>query len=208
MFTGIIQSMLPVKAIAKHEGMANLTMAFPDTLMAGLETGASVAINGVCLTVTTITGQYVTFDAVKETLALSNLQYLIDGSMVNVERSAKHNSEIGGHILSGHVMGLAEVVSVERSENNCRMTFSMPGEWMRYIFNKGFMAINGASLTIANCEKDHFAVNLIPETLARTNFSLLKAQDKVNIEIDAQTQTIVDTVERVLAERHDDREQK
>jgi len=202
-FTGIIQSMLPVKTIAEREGMASLTIEFPDTLLTGLETGASVAINGVCLTVTAIQNQEVTFDAVRETLALSNLKFLTNGMQVNVERSAKHNAEIGGHILSGHVMGLAEVVSVETSENNCRMTFSMPGEWMRYIFNKGFLAINGASLTIAACEKDHFSVNLIPETLARTNFSLLKAQNMVNIEIDAQTQTIVDTVERVLAERHD-----
>lgn len=203
MFTGIIQSMLPVKTIAEREGMASLTIEFPDTLLTGLETGASVAINGVCLTVTAIQNQEVTFDAVRETLALSNLKFLTNGMQVNVERSAKHNAEIGGHILSGHVMGLAEVVSVETSENNCRMTFSMPGEWMRYIFNKGFLAINGASLTIAACEKDHFSVNLIPETLARTNFSLLKAQNMVNIEIDAQTQTIVNTVERVLAERHD-----
>jgi riboflavin synthase len=195
--------MLPVKTIAEREGMASLTIEFPDTLLTGLETGASVAINGVCLTVTAIQNQEVTFDAVRETLALSNLKFLTNGMQVNVERSAKHNAEIGGHILSGHVMGLAEVVSVETSENNCRMTFSMPGEWMRYIFNKGFLAINGASLTIAACEKDHFSVNLIPETLARTNFSLLKAQNMVNIEIDAQTQTIVNTVERVLAERHD-----
>jgi len=202
-FTGIIQSMLPVKTIAEREGMASLTIEFPDTLLTGLETGASVAINGVCLTVTTIQKQGVTFDAVRETLALSNLKFLTEGMQVNVERSAKHNAEIGGHIISGHVMGLAKVVSIESSENNCQMTFSMPGEWMKYVFNKGYLAINGASLTIAVCAKDHFAVNLIPETLTRTNFSLLKAQNMVNIEIDAQTQTIVDTVERVLAERHD-----
>lgn len=203
MFTGIVQAMLPVKAIAQREGMASLTIEFPDALLTGLETGASVALNGVCLTVTAIQEQDVTFDAVRETLALSNLKFLTDGMQVNVERSAKHNAEIGGHILSGHVMCLAEVVSVDTSENNCRMTFSMPEDWMRYVFNKGFLAINGASLTIAARQAHRFSVNLIPETLTRTNFSMLKAQDSVNIEIDAQTQTIVDTVERVLARQLD-----
>ncbi len=163
-----------------------------------------MAVNGTCFTVTGIDDCGVTFDAIAETLSLSNIKYLAPGTLVNVERSAKQGVEIGGHILSGHVVGTARVISVERSENNCRMTFSGDPAWLKYVFEKGFLAINGASLTVASLDRDtaRFSVNLIPETLKRTNFGILKESDEVNIEIESQTQVIVDTVERVLAERY------
>ncbi len=203
MYTGIVQDCLPIKTLDKKEGLYSFTIAFPDELCQVLETGASVAVNGVCFTVTQIDGGDISFDAIQETLALSNIRQIDVGTRVNVERSAKANVEVGGHILSGHVVGTAEVVAREDSPNNCRLTFRGDPAWLKYVFEKGFLAVNGASLTVAalDRERNEFAINLIPETLARTNFDVLKTADLVNIEVESQTQVIVETVERVLSER-------
>jgi riboflavin synthase len=204
MYTGIVQEQLPILTIQKKNGMSTFSVDFPEYLLNQLETGASVAINGVCFTVTSIENSVVTFDAIRETLELSNIKYLEVGTMVNVERSAKQDAEVGGHVLSGHVIDTASVSEVKSSENNCRMTFTGSSSWLKYVFNKGFLAINGASLTVADLDRDAatFSINLIPETLKRTNFSLMEKGDEVNIEIESQTQVIVDTVERVMAERY------
>ncbi len=204
MYTGIVQDQLAVTSVDRKEGLMTFCIKFPTYLLEKLEIGASVAVNGTCFTVTGISDYGVTFDAIQETLSLSNIKYLEPGTLVNIERSAKQGVEVGGHILSGHVIGTASVASVERSENNCRMTFAGDPAWLKYVFEKGFLAINGASLTVAALDRNTatFSVNLIPETLKRTNFAILKESDEVNIEIESQTQVIVDTVERVLAERH------
>lgn len=203
MYTGIVQAMLPVGTVEQKPGLTTFSIDFPDELMPGLETGASVAVNGTCFTVTHIDGHTIWFDAIAETLQLTNLKYLAPGWMVNIERSAKADVEVGGHILSGHVVGTASVVDVSRSENNCRLTFRGDPAWMKFVFEKGFLALNGCSLTVAALDRSDssFAVNLIPETLARTNFALVSAGDEINVEIDAQTRVIVETVERVMAER-------
>jgi riboflavin synthase len=204
MYTGIVQGLIPIKSTDWQEGLLSFSVDLPDSLIHGLETGASVSFNGVCLTVTAINGNEVCFDAIAATLALSNLAHLSEGTMVNVERSANHGAEIGGHVLSGHIIGTATVKQVERSENNCRMTFQIDGDWLKYVFDKGFLAVNGASLTVADLSLTDgtFVINLIPETMKRTNFALLKEGDPVNIEVEGQTQVIVDTVERVMATRY------
>ena len=203
MFTGIVQAVLPVKAVLQDDGLCGFTFDFPDALIAGLEVGASVSVNGVCLTVTHISQNQVSFEAVNETMRVSNLRTTENNSMVNIERSAKRDDEVGGHVVSGHVMGTARISSIEIVPNNCRMTFAIPKDWLRFLFSKGFIAINGASLTVADLDKDEgtLTVNLIPETLRSTNFPLLSVNDEVNIEIDSQTQAIVETVERVLNQR-------
>jgi riboflavin synthase len=201
MYTGIVQAMLPIASLKKLSGLSTFSLLLPDSMMAELETGASIAVNGTCFTVTQITGTEVFFDAIEETLALTNLKAIEVGTQVNVERSARANAEVGGHVLSGHVVGTAVVVAIDSSENNQRLTFRGELAWTKYVFNKGYLALNGASLTIAEVAGDEFAVNLIPETLRRTNFALLSEGDLVNVEIEQQTQVIVDTVERVLAER-------
>ena len=201
MYTGIVQAMLPIASLKKLSGLSTFSLLLPDSMMTDLETGASVAVNGTCFTVTQITGTEVFFDAIEETLALTNLKAIEVGTQVNVERSARANAEVGGHVLSGHVVGTAAVVAIDSSENNQRLTFRGDPAWTKYVFNKGYLALNGASLTIAEVVGDEFAVNLIPETLRRTNFALLSEGDLVNVEIEQQTQVIVDTVERVLADR-------
>ncbi len=203
MYTGIVQACLPIAELDKKPGLTSFGLDFPDDLLVELTLGASVAINGVCFTVTKIREGRVFFDAIEETLALSNIKQVAPGTRVNVERSARGDAEIGGHILSGHVVGTAEVIDVNETENNRRLTLSAPQHWLRYIFEKGFLAVNGCSLTVAalDRERETIAINLIPETLARTNFELLQPGALVNIEVESQTQVIVETVERVLAER-------
>ena len=204
MYTGIVKEQLPISGILKKEGLSTFSLEFPDDLLEGLELGGSIAINGVCFTVTKISGNTISFDAIQETLALSNIKYLKIGSMVNVERSAKPDAEVGGHILSGHVISTAMVSHIESTENNCRLTLKGESRWLKYVFEKGFLAVNGASLTVAKLERESesFCINLIPETLKRTNFSCLCVGDEVNIEVESQTQVIVDTVERVMAENY------
>ena len=203
MYTGIVQACLPISRLKKDEGLYSFSIPFSEDLMLDLETGASVSVNGVCFTVTGFADSEVSFDAVRETVELTNIKYLKVGSLVNIERSAKQNVEVGGHIMSGHVVGTAAVSGVESSPNNRRLSFRCDPAWLKYVFNKGFLGINGASLTVAmlNRETSEIAVNLIPETLARTNFDLLEVGDEVNIEIESQTQVIVETVERIMAER-------
>lgn len=204
MYTGIIQGMVPVRAITWEESMLHFSLHVLAEFVDGLITGASVSVNGVCLTVTEISGSDISFDAVSETLALSNLDKLTIGTLVNIERSARYDAEIGGHILSGHIVGTARIQVVNKRPGNYRMTFSGDALWLKYLFLKGFLAINGASLTVADLDMETgtFSVNLIPETLERTNFNLLEEGDEVNIEVDSQTRVIVDTVERVMAERY------
>lgn len=200
MYTGIVQEMLPIASVEMDGGIMRFAIDFPDALLTDLVVGASVSVNGTCFTVTSIEGSTVYFDAISETLRITNIGELESGTLVNIERSAAAGAEIGGHILSGHVVDTAKILDIETKERNCRMTFLGDPDWMRYVFNKGYLAINGCSLTVADIDVEGacFSVNLIPETLRVTNFSLLAVGDRVNIEIDQQTQAIVDTVERTL----------
>lgn len=200
MYTGIVQAMLPIASVNLKPGLMSFKLELSGELGNQLETGASVAVNGVCFTATEIDSDLVSFDAMQETLNITNIANLVVGSQVNIERSAKAGVEIGGHILSGHVLDTAVVTLVEDSVNNKRITFQGKPEWMQYVFNKGFLALNGCSLTIASVDREsgQFSVNLIPETLRRTNFSLLQAGDKVNVEVDHQTQVIVDTITNLI----------
>jgi riboflavin synthase len=206
MYTGIVQRMLPIAQIERKPGLMSFGLKFDPDLLVDLEEGASVAVNGCCFTVTGFDDSLVSFDAIQETLDLTNLKYLQEGSLVNIERSAKSDAEVGGHILSGHIVDTAMVSDITVSENNKRLTFKGDPAWLKYVFNKGYLAVNGCSLTVAHLDRDQstFAINLIPETLSRTNFELLKVGDEVNIEVESQTQVIVETVERVLAERFPD----
>ncbi len=201
MFTGIVQGTAEVVEIAEKPDFRTHVVRLPATMLEGLAPGASVAHNGCCLTVTRIEGDRVAFDLMRETLRVTNLGELEVGDRVNVERAARFGDEIGGHAMSGHILGMAEVSRVIESENNCQVWFHLPSQWRKYVFTKGYIGIDGISLTIGDVEGDEFNVNLIPETLQRTNIGSRRVGDRINIEIDPQTQAIVDTVERVMAER-------
>ena len=200
MFTGIVTGIFKVQSIVAKKGFSSFSIELDDAHLENLKVGASVAIDGVCMTVTRIENASVYFDASMETLRLTTLGQLRTGDWVNIERSAKAGVEIGGHPISGHVDGTAEVIEVEKPENNWIMTVKFPENSAKYLFNKGFVALNGCSLTISNLDKgaSRFKVYLIPETLRLTTFEHLHPGDRINFEIDRQTQVIVDTLESSL----------
>ncbi|WP_439287287.1 riboflavin synthase subunit alpha [Lonepinella sp. BR2357] len=202
MFTGIVQGMAQLHSIIEKTNFRTHQIKMPQELLADLQLGASVAHNGVCLTVTKVDNDLVSFDLMTETLRITNLGELKVGEWFNIERAMKFGAEVGGHILSGHVYCTAQISAHKVSENNLQIWFELPDETvMKYILTKGFIAVDGISLTIGEVNGKQFCVNLIPETLERTIIGKKTVGDRVNIEIDPQTQAIVDTVERYLTTR-------
>jgi riboflavin synthase len=199
MFTGIVQGLCPVTGVNDEAGLRRIAIELGE-LAGGLEIGASVAINGTCLTVTSASDGVVSFDVIRETLDNTNLGDLGRDSLVNVERSFRVGDEIGGHILSGHIIGKVRVAAIEEGDNERNVRFDVPPEWMKYLPHKGFVALDGASLTIAraDAEGNEITVCLIPETIARTTLGTAEPGSWINLEVDAQTQAVVDTVERLL----------
>jgi len=198
MFTGIVQGTAELLEIHEQTEFRTHVVRLPADFCARLQCGASVAHNGCCLTATRIDGARVSFDLMRETLRVTNLGGLQVGDRVNYEGAARFGNEIGGHAMSGHILCTAEVISVEASENNRRIRFRLPDVWRKYLFTKGYIGIDGISLTLGAVEGAEFEVNLIPETLKRTQIGDRQPGDRVNIEIDPQTQAIVDTVETAL----------
>jgi riboflavin synthase len=206
MFTGIVQGTARVAAVEDRAGLRTLRLAFPRGFDAQLQIGASVCVAGVCLTATALHDGAADFDVMQQTLAVTTLGALQPGLQVNVERAAKEGAEVGGHVLSGHVDVQARVLAVRTPENNRVLRFSLPAPWMRYVFAKGYIALDGASLTVSEAQRERdgsgwFEVWLIPETLRMTTFAALREGDAVNVEIERQTQVIVDTVRAAVDER-------
>ena len=202
MFTGIVQGMGRVVSIEQPAAdFRTHTVELPEDMAGGLQTGASVAHNGCCLTVTETDCRTARFDLMAETLDKTNLGRLKAGDLVNLERAARFGDEIGGHLMSGHITATTEILRIERTEHNTTMHFALPAALKPYILPKGFVGLDGCSLTIGNVGEDSFCVHLIPETLRRTLFGTRQAGDTVNLEIDPQTQAVVDTVGRILAAR-------
>ncbi|WP_373740994.1 riboflavin synthase subunit alpha [Neisseria sp.] len=202
MFTGIVQGIGRVAAVnAPSENFRTHVVELPENMAENLQIGASVAHNGCCLTITKIEGRRVHFDLMAETLAKTNLGRLKEGDGVNLERAARFGDEIGGHVMSGHVMAVTRITRIEKSAHNQTVWFALPQELQPYVLPKGFVGLDGCSLTIGSVTAGEFNVHLIPETLSRTLFGSRSVGDEINIEIDAQTQAVVDTVMRVMAQR-------
>ena len=200
MFTGIVQGMGRVVSVEQPAAdFRTHTVELPEDMAGGLQIGASVAHNGCCLTVTETDGRTARFDLMAETLDKTNLGRLKAGDLVNLERAARFGDEIGGHLMSGHITATTEILRIERTEHNTTMHFALPAALKPYILPKGFVGLDGCSLTIGSVVEDSFCVHLIPETLRRTLFGTRQAGDTVNVEIDPQTQAVVDTVGRILA---------
>ncbi|MFK7927426.1 MAG: riboflavin synthase subunit alpha [Myxococcota bacterium] len=200
MFTGIVQGTATVRNAAIHEGILRLDLDLPNT--DALVPGASVSISGVCLTAVEITPPTVRFDVIAVSLGRTTLRDLRPGSQVNVERAARFGDEIGGHVTSGHIWGIGTVTQVTRDEGNLTIRIAPPASASAYVLSKGYIAIDGASLTIGTVYDDgSFNVHLIPETLRLTTLDAAKPGTRLNIEVDAQTQAVVDTAERILS-RH------
>ncbi len=205
MFTGIVTHVATITSIRDLEGLRTITLHFSDLhFCEALTLGASVAVDGVCLTVSKIHDQQkVDFDIMLQSLRTTTLAGFKKGDQVNVERAAKEGAEVGGHLLSGHVDCCGRIIEIQKPPNNWMLRVEVDSKWMRYIFSKGFLAINGASLTVSevNAEKGYFEVWLIPETLRCTTFSEKKVGDCVNIEIERSTQIVVDTVRATIEDQ-------
>ena len=199
MFTGIVQGMGTIVRIDQPSpDFRSHTVTLPPEMAHGLQIGASVAHNGCCLTVTHTEGNLARFDLMAETLAKTNLGSLKTGDSVNLERAARFGDEIGGHVMSGHIITQTEITRIEQNEHNRTLFFRLPPGIAPYIFTKGFIGLDGCSLTIGDVSAHEFSVHLIPETLHRTLFGSRRTGDSINVEIDAQTQTVADTVARIL----------
>jgi len=207
LFTGLVQGKARVRAFENlNDEFARLTLGFPAKTLDGILIGASVAVNGTCLTVVELgdDGESASFDLIVETLRATNLGKLEVGGEVNYERSARVGDEIGGHTVSGHVHCTADVVEVVDSEHNRKVVFEVSDtKLIKYVLPKGFISIDGCSLTVGEVDKNtgRFNVWLIPETLRVTVLGDKTVGDTVNVEIESQTQVIVDTIERYMAER-------
>ena len=196
MFTGIVTGTAPILRIDEGEGIRKITVDLEDFLD-GLETGASVSLDGVCMTVVSIDSGLVTFDAISETLDRTTLSDRSEGDLLNVERSMRLGDELGGHILSGHVMGTAEIIESRTVGEGLDLLISIPDGCSPFILEKGFIAIDGMSLTVGKCDEGSFGLHIIPETLRITTLDKKVVGDRVNIEIDSRTQAVVETMLRM-----------
>ncbi|MCP5070318.1 MAG: riboflavin synthase subunit alpha [bacterium] len=202
MFTGITRGTFETASVERRPDLLTYEVELSEELARGLEPGASVSIDGVCQTVVSLSDHRVTFEAIRETLEITTLGDLVAGSRVAVERSSRVGDEIGGHDVAGHVTGTGEIVDIRHDGDICDLQIAVPKPWMGYILPKGFIAIDGSSLTVGEVDPaGAFKIHLIPETLRLTNLGSRRTGDRVNIELDSRTVAIVDTVERVAA-RH------
>lgn len=196
MFTGIVEELGAVQSITALEDAARLGISGP-LVTSDAVPGDSIAVNGVCLTVVDLVDGVFTADVMLETLRRSSLGALDVGSAVNLERAARVDSRLGGHIMQGHVDGVATVARIEPTENWTTMTFELGPGLSRYIVEKGSIAVDGVSLTVVAVDDATFSVSLIPTTLAHTTLGTRRVGDPVNIEVDV----IAKYVERLLEGR-------
>ena len=184
MFTGLVQGVGEVISITKAEDSALIT--FASDLVADLAVGDSISINGVCLTATAVKENSFTADVMVQTLKLTTLGSLVSGSKVNTELATRADARLGGHIVQGHVDGVAKVVASEPGDKWQRFVVQIPESLRRYVVNQGSICVDGVSLTVGEIEDQASQVTLwlIPETLAKTTLGQRKAGDLVNIEVD------------------------
>ena len=195
MFTGIVQLKSKKKKIIKKNFGAELSVEVENGFTKNLKKGDSISVNGVCLTVCSFTKKNIKFEIIHESLRLTNL--IKNSSMpLNLERSLKMGDEIGGHLVSGHIHGMGKVEEFKKGKEKI-LTISKPAAIKEYIFKKGYVAINGISLTVSSSSKKNFSVSLIPETIDRTNLADIKKGDYLNIEADQQTIAIVETIKNI-----------
>ncbi len=198
MFTGIVERVAAVRSVRRKGGAMELSMELGD-LVEGLVLGASVAINGACLTVTWIDGGVVTFDVVSETVGRTNLAGLEPGHLVNVERSLRAGGAIDGHLVQGHIDGMARVARIQDDGGQWTLVLDVPADLMRFMVVKGSVAVDGISLTLADVADGRISVAVIPTTLERTTLGRRRVGESVNIETDLIVRIVVRQLELQLS---------
>jgi len=201
MFTGIVSGQGYIHKVKNNVDYASITIKAPAGFSKNLKRGASVAVNGVCLTAKKGATDLLQFDVITETLEKTNFKLLSKGNKVNLERSMKANTEIGGHLVSGHIHGVGVIKSINDRGQTKDLRIQPPASLMEYLFYKGYVGLNGCSLTIGKVFKSSFNIHLIPETIKVTNFQKMKKGDLINIEIDQTTINTVETIKKIMLER-------
>ena len=199
MFSGIVQGKGKVLKIISYKNHISIEISSPKNFNKNLKKGMSVSINGVCLTSLDDGKKSLKFDVINETLSKTNISKTKKGSIVNLERSITASTEIGGHLMSGHIHFSGKVEKITTKNTNKDIQINFPTKYKEYIFEKGYIGVNGCSLTLGKVNKNSFYVHLIPETLEVTNLNDLKKGSLVNIEIDQNTIAVVETVKNSLA---------
>ena len=206
MYTGIVQGLEKVVNIQQGDNFTTLFISNDNDFFYDIFIGASVAIEGVCLTATSYDNvlNMVSFDVAQVSNTLTTLQFLKIGDTVNVERSIKAGMENGGHSLFGHIEGMATVKNAERTGETLHLDITIPDDNIKYFFKKGFIGLQGCSLTVNRVDRENseISVDLIPETLRLTTFKDVQVGDKINFEIDQMTRTMVDTLESIHARQN------
>ena len=191
MFTGIVETVGTIEKLEQQDDIWILEIAVDADFSNDLKQGASVSVNGICLTFIDTPSNLLRFDVVKETYDRTNLAFLKRGNLVNLERSLSFGDEIGGHLVSGHIHCVGKVVKQQCKNNSTDLLIALENIDTSYLFEKGYIAINGCSLTLGEIEGSSFYLHLIPETLNATNLSDIKDGDSLNIEVDQTTYAAV-----------------
>jgi len=199
MFTGIIETIGTVRSASLSTAAGGAVSIDIANLAEGTALGDSIAVNGVCLTVTKLTATVANFDVSAETVAKSSLGKIRSGSSVNLERAMSAQGRFGGHIVQGHVDGIAKIETVERKGEFVEIRFTAGEELLNEIVAKGSVAVDGISLTVAKIDKKGFSVAVIPVTLKETTLGKVKTTDLVNIETDIICKTVKKQLERMLS---------
>ena len=199
MFTGIVAGTAPIVDIGGDDSVRTFSVDL-NGFDSDLEIGASVSLDGVCMTVVDIKNGIVSFAAIYETLDRTTLSNRMVGDLLNVERSLRFGDELGGHILSGHIIGTAEILKREEVGDGVDFLITIPDGCNQFILEKGYIAVDGMSLTIGKCDEDCFFLHIIPETLRITSIGNKSKGDLVNIEIDSRTQAVVEAMIRMGVE--------
>jgi riboflavin synthase len=197
MFTGIVQGTGTIISIDQKVTSSTFSIDLGE-LSSNLNPGSSVSVDGICMTVTSQKDSVVNFDAIQETLSRTTLGQAVEGDMVNLERALKMGDELGGHLLSGHIMSTSSIISKKNNGEGIDIKISLNEKLKSFVMEKGYIAIDGISLTVGTVENNSFNIHLIPETLERTTINSKIEGSMVNIEIDSITQAVVSTVSTIM----------
>ena len=201
MFSGIVQTVGKIESIKDKNHIKTIRIETHGNYLEDIAIGQSVSIDGVCLSLVKKNNEYCEFEAVEETVNRTTLGSYKQGSKVNLEKSLKFGDTVGGHFVSGHIHTRGRIVEVELVGESKNILIEIEEKWIKYLTEKGYISINGASITIGKVSKNTFYVHLIPETLKTTNLDELIYDNYVNLEFDQATIAIVDTTERLINQK-------
>ena len=201
MFSGIVQTVGKIESIKDKNHIKTIRIETHGNYLEDIAIGQSVSIDGVCLSLVKKNNEYCEFEAVEETINRTTLGRYKEGTKVNLEKSLKFGDTVGGHFVSGHIHTRGRIVEVELVGESKNILVEIEEKWIKYLTEKGYISVNGASITIGKVSKNTFYVHLIPETLKTTNLDELIYDNYVNLEFDQATIAIVDTTERLINQK-------